>query len=337
MSKIAVLGTGSWGTVLANLLVENGHDVQLWGRNQDIVQEINQEHTNRHYLPHFHLHSHLKAQTDIGKALAAVELVLFVVPTNAIRSVAKKVKPQLEKMTVKPLLVHAAKGIELSTKLRISQVLDQLLPVKEFGEVVVISGPSHAEEVAKKEITMLTVASKNLKSAEKVQRLLGNDYFRLYTNSDVVGVEIGGALKNIIALGAGIANGLGYGDNAKAALMTRGLAEISRFGSKLGANPLTFSGLSGLGDLIVTCTSNDSRNWRAGNQLGKGKSLDQVLAEMGQIVEGVYTDQAVHFAAKDLNVSMPIVDALYEILYENNNIKTGIKKLMNRDLKPEFQ
>lgn len=336
MSKIAVLGTGSWGTVLANLLAENGQEVQLWGRDLAVVQEINQEHHNQHYLPHLQLNSNLKAQTNLSQALANAELVLFVVPTNAMRKVAQQAKPYLAVRKTKPLLVHAAKGIELNTKLRISQILNQVFPVAEYGEVTVISGPSHAEEVAKKEITMLTAASKNIESAQKVQRLFGNDYFRLYTNLDVIGVEIGGALKNIIALGSGIAHGLGYGDNAKAALMTRGLAEISRFGCKLGADPLTFSGLSGLGDLIVTCTSFDSRNWRAGNQLGQGQSLDEVLSQMGQIVEGVYTDQAVHFAAQDLQVSMPIVDAIYAILYENADLKSGIKQLMSRDLKPEF-
>ncbi|BDR57958.1 NAD(P)H-dependent glycerol-3-phosphate dehydrogenase [Xylocopilactobacillus apicola] len=336
MSKITVLGTGSWGTILGNLLAENGHEVHLWGNNPAVIDEINQKHTNNHYLTDFTINQSLVADHDLAAALKDTEVVLFVVPTNAIRSVAKEILPYLTKCENPPILVHAAKGIELKTKLRISEVLKTILPTEKFGEVVVISGPSHAEDVAKRDLTALTAASKDLSRAQKIQRLFGNEYFRLYTNTDVVGVEIGAALKNVIAIGAGIVHGLGYGDNTKAALMTRGLAEITRFGVKLGADPLTFSGLSGVGDLIVTCTSVNSRNWRAGNQLGQGQKLADVLEQMGQVVEGVTTAQAVHFEAKDLGVSVPITDSIYEILYEGQDLKEGIVKLMNRDLKAEF-
>ena len=199
-----------------------------------------------------------------------------------------------------------------------------------------ISGPSHAEDVATHDITTLTAASDDLKLAEKVQKLFMNDYFRLYTNTDVIGVEIGAALKNVIAIGAGALHGLGYGDNTKAALMTRGLAEISRVGVKLGAEPLTFIGLSGVGDLIVTCTSVHSRNWRAGNALGQGEKLPDVLKNMGMVVEGVSTTKVAHQMARELDVDMPITDAIYQVLYENAPIRTVITDLMKRSGKPEF-
>ena len=220
--------------------------------------------------------------------------------------------------------------------MRISQVLAEVLPKELIQGIVVISGPSHAEDVATHDITTLTAASDDLKLAEKVQKLFMNDYFRLYTNTDVIGVEIGAALKNVIAIGAGALHGLGYGDNTKAALMTRGLAEISRVGVKLGAEPLTFIGLSGVGDLIVTCTSVHSRNWRAGNALGQGEKLPDVLKNMGMVVEGVSTTKVAHQMARELDVDMPITDAIYQVLYENAPIRTVITDLMKRSGKPEF-
>ncbi|BDR55816.1 glycerol-3-phosphate dehydrogenase [NAD(P)+] [Xylocopilactobacillus apis] len=336
MSRITVLGTGSWGTILGNMLSENGHEVHLWGNNPKVIDEINNIHTNEHYLKKFHINPTLKADHDLKIALNGSDAVLFVVPTNAIRVVAEQIKPYLDQAENKPILIHAAKGIELKTKLRISQVIESILPVAEYGEVVVISGPSHAEDVARKDLTALTVASRDISHAQTVQQIFKNNYFRLYTNDDVVGVEVGAALKNVIAIGAGIVHGLGYGDNTKAALMTRGLAEITRLGVKLGADPLTFSGLSGVGDLIVTCTSSNSRNWRAGNDLGRGKKLDDILENIGQVVEGVTTAKSVHFEAQELGVSVPITDTIYEILYENKDLKQGIIDLMNRDSKPEF-
>lgn len=215
-------------------------------------------------------------------------------------------------------------------------MLAEVLPKELIQGIVVISGPSHAEDVATHDITTLTAASDDLKLAEKVQKLFMNDYFRLYTNTDVIGVEIGAALKNVIAIGAGALHGLGYGDNTKAALMTRGLAEISRVGVKLGAEPLTFIGLSGVGDLIVTCTSVHSRNWRAGNALGQGEKLPDVLKNMGMVVEGVSTTKVAHQMARELDVDMPITDAIYQVLYENAPIRTVITDLMKRSGKPEF-
>lgn len=334
--KIAVLGAGSWGTVLANLLVENGHDVALWTHDPAQVPEINDHHTNRHYLPDLLLHDELHATSDLRAALTDADLILFVVPTNAIRSVAEQVKPQLGEVTHQPLIAHAAKGLEKGSKLRVSEVLKDVLPAEQIAGIVVISGPSHAEDVATKDITTLTAASDSLPAAKAVQAIFMNSYFRLYTNSDVTGVELGAALKNVIAIGAGALHGLGYGDNTKAGLMTRGLAEITRLGVVLGADPLTFIGLSGVGDLIVTCTSVHSRNWRAGNALGQGQSLNDVLANMGMVVEGYSTAKVVHELAQELGVDMPISEGIYQVLYENAPIKQVISQLMSREGKPEF-
>lgn len=330
--KIAVLGAGSWGTALSKVLVENGHDVRIWGNNPDQIKEINTTHTNKHYLPDLKLPEGLKAYDDLKEAVDGVQAVLFVVPTKAMRIVAKQL---IEVMNTKPLIVHASKGLELGTHKRLSQVLAEEIPAEKRGDIVVLSGPSHAEEVAVGDLTTITSACTNEESAKYIQSLFTNQYFRIYTNNDVIGVEIGAALKNIIAIGAGALHGLGYGDDAKAALMTRGLAEITRFGVAMGANPLTFMGLSGVGDLIVTCTSVHSRNWRCGNQLGQGKKLDQILEDMGMIVEGVSTTKAVCELAKELEVAMPITETIYDVLYNNVDAREAIQSLMTRDMRSE--
>lgn len=334
--KIAVLGAGSWGTILANLLVENGHQVELWGNDPKKVAEINEQHTNTHYLPDFKIDPQLHATIDLNVALDQVDVVLFVIPTQAIRAVAEQIVPVMITKKVKPVIVTASKGLEQGTHKRISEVLTEAIPETNCNGIVVLSGPSHAEDVAQKDITTLTAASSDLIQAQWIQEIFMNDYFRLYTNPDVVGVEMGAALKNVIALGAGALNGLGYGDNTKAALMTRGLAEISRLGVAMGANPLTFIGLSGVGDLIVTGTSVHSRNWRAGNALGKGQKLADVLANMGMVVEGVATCKAAYELAQQRSVDMPITRAIYNVLYEGCDIKTEIAHLMRRSGKPEI-
>ncbi|MFD1429776.1 NAD(P)H-dependent glycerol-3-phosphate dehydrogenase [Lacticaseibacillus mingshuiensis] len=334
--RIAVLGAGSWGTVLANLLVENGHDVRLWTHDPAQLPEINEQHTNEHYLPGFHLHEALHASTDLEASLKDVDAILFVVPTNAIRSVATQVLPLLAERSVKPIIIHAAKGLEKGSKKRISEVLTEVLPDDLIRGIVVISGPSHAEDVAAGDITTLTAASVSVECAQAVQAIFMNQYFRLYTNTDVIGVELGAALKNVIAIGAGALHGLGYGDNTKAALMTRGLAEITRLGVVFGAEPLTFIGLSGVGDLIVTCTSVHSRNWRAGDQLGQGAKIDDVLANMGMVVEGYSTAKVAHELASEVGVEMPISEAIYQVLYQDAPIKEVIADLMGREGKPEF-
>ncbi|KRK40290.1 NAD(P)H-dependent glycerol-3-phosphate dehydrogenase [Loigolactobacillus bifermentans] len=334
--KIAVLGAGSWGTVLANLLTENGHQVTLWGRNAEHVAEINQHHTNRHYLPKFKLEPTLIATLSLEQALDQVDVILFVIPTNAIRKMAQQILPIIKRQGIRPMLIHASKGLELGTHKRLSQVLTEEIPAEFRREIVVLSGPSHAENVSEHDLTSITAACSNLTAAQQVQQLFMNDYFRVYTNADVIGVEMGAALKNVIALGAGALHGLGYGDNAKAALMTRGLAEISRLGVAFGANPLTFIGLSGVGDLIVTCTSVNSRNWRAGNQLGQGKPLQQVLDEMGMVVEGVSTTRAAYELAQQQGIEMPITNTIYHVLYDEKEIRTAITEIMQREGKQEL-
>lgn len=331
-SKIAVLGAGSWGSALANVLVENGHHVRIWTRDDAQQNEINMNHTNKHYLPSFQFPDKIVATTDLNKAIDGVEAILFVIPTSGMREVTQKVNELLEwKVTI----IHASKGLERHTHKRISTIIEEELSSDFINGVVALSGPSHAEEVVKRDLTTITAASINIESARYVQSLFINDYFRVYTNTDIIGVEIGAALKNIIAIGAGIIAGLGYGDNAKAGLVTRGLAEISRLGIELGADPLTFMGLSGVGDLIVTCTSQHSRNWRAGYQLGKGEKIDSVLQNMGMVVEGVATTQAAFELAQNHNIEMPITEAIYDVLYKDAEVKHVILNLMQREGKAE--
>lgn len=324
---IAIIGAGSWGSALASVLADNEYTVHLWTRNEEQKNEINSEHTNQKYLPGGTLSENIIAFSSLQQAVEEINTVVIAVPTKAIREVLK----DIVKFQESPLtFVHVSKGIEPDTLLRISEMIEQEIPEKLLKDLVVLSGPSHAEEVILRHPTTVTVSSKNIKAAERIQDLFMNHYFRVYTNPDIIGVEIGGALKNIIALAAGISDGLGFGDNAKAALITRGLAEISRLGTKMGANPLTFSGLTGIGDLIVTCTSVHSRNWRAGNMLGKGKKLEDVLESMGMVVEGVRTTKAAHQLAQKYNCKMPITEALYKTLFEGIHAKDAVETLMGR-------
>ncbi|UQS83088.1 NAD(P)H-dependent glycerol-3-phosphate dehydrogenase [Bombilactobacillus thymidiniphilus] len=335
-NKIAVLGAGSWGSILASVLVQNGHDVSLWTRHTDQANEINQKHTNQRYLKNYQYPSNLKATADLKQALTAAQIILFSVPTPAIRDVATQVAKILQEQNNQPLIAHASKGLEQNTHLRISQILEIAIPQSQCQAIVALSGPSHAEEVARQDPTLITAASTDLDAAKRIQDVFMNNYFRVYTNTDLIGVEIGAALKNVIALGVGALHGLGYGDNAKAALMTRGLAEISRLGVALGANPLTFTGLSGVGDLIVTCTSVHSRNWRAGDQIGRGQNPADVIANMGMVVEGVKTCQSAYELAQQENIEMPIVEATYDVLYNHANIDKVAADLMQREGKAEL-
>ncbi|TFE00420.1 NAD(P)H-dependent glycerol-3-phosphate dehydrogenase [Jeotgalibacillus sp. R-1-5s-1] len=325
--KIAVLGAGSWGSALALVLGDNGHDVRLWTHKREQAVLINETHKNERYLGEALLPENVVAYADLKEAVTDVKMVVFAVPTKAIREVATLL---IEAAESPVSIVHVSKGIEPDTHLRISEILSESLPDKVMKDLTVLSGPSHAEEVVKRHPTTVTAASDSIEAARFVQDAFMNQHFRVYTNTDVIGVEFGGALKNIIALAAGITDGLGYGDNAKAALITRGLAEIARLGTALGASPLTFSGLTGVGDLIVTCTSVHSRNWRAGNMLGKGHKLDEVLESMGMVVEGVRTTKAAYQLAKKQNVSMPITEALYHVLFDSEDPKQAVDRLMSR-------
>lgn len=334
MTKIAVLGAGSWGTALAMVLSENGHHVNIWGNMPERIEEINQKHTNEHYLPGVKLSESIVGHTDLKEALKEVGFILLVVPTSAIRSVTKQINVLLDDKQ-KPIIIHASKGLEQVSHKRISVIIDEEMAAEKHSGIVVLSGPSHAEEVAKRDITTITAASATETASKEVQRIFSNNYFRVYTNSDVVGVELGAALKNIIAVGAGALVGLGYGDNAKAALITRGLAEISRLGTAFGADPLTFIGLSGVGDLIVTATSVHSRNWRAGNLIGKGLPLEEILENMGMVVEGVATTKAAYELAQEKGIDMPITAAIYRVLFENARVDEVVEELMLRDRKAE--
>ncbi|SDH40110.1 NAD(P)H-dependent glycerol-3-phosphate dehydrogenase [Alteribacillus bidgolensis] len=333
-SNVAVIGAGSWGTALATVLADNEHNVKIWTRRQKQADEINNSHTNTKYLPGFALPHAIQASNDLAWCTEDAKYVLLVVPTKAIRDTVTQLKPYVKDYNI---LIHASKGIEPGTSKRISEMMEEELDEKKGEATVVLSGPSHAEEVCERQPTTVTVSSHAAQAAEQVQELFMNNNFRVYTNQDLIGVEIGGALKNIIALGIGLTEGLGYGDNAKAALMTRGLAEIARLGIKLGANPLTFTGLSGLGDLIVTCTSQHSRNWRTGYKLGMGKNLENVLDEMGMVVEGVRTTKAVKELSNRLKVEMPITEALFEVLFNEKKPEAAAHQLMGRVRKHEVE
>lgn len=334
MKKVSVIGAGSWGTAIAFVLAENGHDCLLWARREEQATEINAGHKNKAYLPDVLLPENLKATSDLEEAAVHGDVIVIAVPTKAIRSVCSTINGYMDRPK---LFVHVSKGIEPDSLKRISEMIQEEIATENLLDIVALSGPSHAEEVVKYHPTTVTAASPNLQYAEEVQDLFMNNYFRVYTNPDLTGVEIGAALKNVIALAAGITDGLGYGDNAKAALITRGLAEISRLGVKMGANPLTFAGLTGLGDLIVTCTSVHSRNWKAGHLLGQGKNLEEVTAGMGMVIEGVRTTKAVYQLALKHDVSMPLTEALYTVLFEGAETKEAVDSLMNRMKKQEVE
>ncbi|MCY9807199.1 NAD(P)H-dependent glycerol-3-phosphate dehydrogenase [Lentilactobacillus senioris] len=334
--KVAILGAGSWGSILASVLDENGSEVRIWSYNPEQVKELNDQHTNKRYVKDYTYSESIVAYSDIEAAIKGADDILFVVPTQVTRSVARQVGEIMKRTGQKATILHASKGIEEKTYARLSQVLAEEIAPENRDAIAVLSGPSQAEDVARHDITLVTVASENQHAAEKLQKLFMNNYFRVYTNDDIIGVEIGAALKNIIALGAGALHGLGYGDNAKAALMTRGLAEISRLGTSFGANPLTFIGLSGVGDIIVTATSTNSRNWRAGNELGQGKSLTEVVENMGMVIEGVATARAAYELSQERGIEMPITTAIYKVLYENLEIRDAIRWAMTRDGKAEI-
>ena len=332
MTKITVFGTGSFGTALANVLAENGHSVLMWGKNENTVDEINQSHQNKRYLKDVTLNETIKATSQLEQAVNFSDIFLIALPTKAIRNVVTELDQHIK---TKKTFIHVAKGIENETFKRVSEMIEDSVSKNHKNGVGVLSGPSHAEEVVIKQPTTVAASSKDEHISKLIQDLFMNDYLRVYTNNDLIGVELGGALKNIIAVASGIVAGMGYGDNAKAALMTRGLAEISRLGEKLGADPMTFLGLGGIGDLIVTCTSTHSRNYTLGYKLGKGKTTEEALNEMNMVVEGIYTTNSVYHLAKSQNVDMPITNALYKVLFEDKPVKDSVKDLMGRDKKAE--
>ncbi|CCK99094.1 TPA: NAD(P)H-dependent glycerol-3-phosphate dehydrogenase [Clostridioides difficile] len=331
MEKVCVLGTGSWGSALALGLAKKGNDVSMWTRKEEQAKKINRTKENTDYLPGVLFPNNITISTDIEKTIKDCKVIILAVPSQAVRSTCQKIKPFIKEGQV---IVNVAKGLEKGTGLRLSQVCEEELPQNPY---VILSGPSHAEEVARDIPTTVVVASKDLKIAQMIQDLFMSPKLRVYTNPDIVGVELGGALKNIIAFGAGICDGLGYGDNAKAALMTRGISEMSRLGIAMGANMSTFAGLSGIGDLIVTCTSMHSRNRRAGILIGKGMSLEDTLKEVKMVVEGITATEVAHDVAEKLDIDMPITNAIYSVIKKGSNPKEVGIELMMRSKKHEME
>lgn len=327
--KVTFIGGGSFGTALAVMLSKKGYIVNLWDRKQDTVDDINIKRENIKYLPKIVIPSSITASNNMQEAIEGCEFIILSVPSHAIRSVSKEISKYVNDSQI---IVSIAKGIEEGTGLRLSQVINQELP---GNKVVILSGPSHAEEVGMDIPTTVVVTSTDVESTIKVQDLFMTNKFRVYTNEDIIGVEIGGAVKNIIALAAGISDGIGYGDNTKAALMTRGITEIIRIGEKLGGKKETFYGLTGMGDMIVTCTSMHSRNRRAGILIGQGLSTDAATKEVGMVVEGIKACKAFYELKEKIGVSMPITDALYEVLFKNKDSKYAVYELMSRNKKDE--
>ncbi len=327
--NIGVLGSGSWGCALANILAENGNNVCLWSYFKEESEELLKYRENRKNLPGLILSERISYTSDIKAATENKELILFVTPSSVIGSTAKAMAPYVKDGAI---LVCASKGFDSETQDTLTETIKRYVP---NAEIAALSGPSHAEEVAKKMPTTLVAASENLKTAQKVQNIFSTKYLRVYTGTDVLGVEIGGALKNIIALCAGISDGLGFGDNTKAAIITRGMNEIARLGTAMGADLKTFSGLTGMGDLIVTCTSMHSRNRRAGILLGQGKTPDEAMKEVKMVVEGVYATKEAYKLSKRLNVEMPITEEAYKVLFEEKPAKDAAIDLMRREQKHE--
>ncbi|HHW13493.1 MAG TPA: NAD(P)H-dependent glycerol-3-phosphate dehydrogenase [Firmicutes bacterium] len=332
MNKVAVLGAGGWGTALAALLVGQGRSTTLWGRSPALVEELRIKRENTPYLPGVTLPKELDLTSDLAAAVDGAEAVVLVVPAQAMRQVVQDLAGLLRS---RPLVVSCAKGLERSSHLRMTQVIGELLPRESHRGIVALSGPNHAEEVGRRIPSATVVASADERAAEEAQALFMTPQFRVYTNADVIGVELGGALKNIIALAAGVSDGLGFGDNTKAALMTRGMAEIARLGLALGANPLTFAGLAGMGDLIATCTSLHSRNRAAGERIGRGESLEQILAGSRMVIEGVWTTTAALELAEACGVELPIAAGVRDVLFRGKDPREAVGELMERNPRAE--
>jgi len=330
--KISVLGAGGWGTTLAILLHYNGHAVTLWEYKKSYAKVLNKKRLNPDYLPGIKIPKEIIITPELHLSAENKNLIVLAVPSQFLRGVIKKIATSEIKNSI---LVNVAKGIEKDSLLTMSQMLLEVHPELTKDQLSILSGPSHAEEVARRIPTTVTAASENLDTAQFVQAAFMNSYFRVYRSTDILGVELGGAFKNVIAIGAGIIDGAGFGDNTKAAIMTRGVAEISRLGLAMGARPETFAGLSGMGDLIVTCMSRHSRNRFVGEQIGKGKKLKQVLKSMDMIAEGVETSRSASQLAKKHKVETPITNEVYKILFEDKDPVKATTDLMTRDMKSE--
>jgi glycerol-3-phosphate dehydrogenase (NAD(P)+) len=330
--KIGIVGAGAWGTALALLLADNGHDVALWMYENDLAEETQRTRENRVYLPGFNLPSNVTVTPSIEAAVRDRPYVLTVVPSHTVRQVSKQFAPYLADNVI---IVSASKGIEIDTLMPLSDVFRETLPPKFHTRLCFLSGPSFAREVAQKMPTAVALASYDPDFGSLTQQLMSTPYFRVYTNADVIGVELGGSVKNVIAIAAGVLEGLGFGYNTMAALLTRGLVEMARLGTALGADPRTFSGLAGMGDLVLTCTGGLSRNRTLGVRLGKGEKLEDILKGAKTVAEGVKTAKAARELARKNGIEMPIVEEMYKILYEGKDSRQATKDLMSRALKGE--
>jgi glycerol-3-phosphate dehydrogenase (NAD(P)+) len=324
--NVSIIGAGGWGTAIACTVGQGRNEVVLWARNSDWAATVCESRENDRYLPGVRLPDAVVVTSDLTRAARDARIVIIATPSHAVRETASRLAGVIDANCI---VVSAAKGLEVGSLKRMSEVIAEELPFA-ADNIVAVSGPNHAEEVGRQQPSATVAASVSLQAAEMVQDVLMQPYFRVYTNPDIIGVELGGALKNIIALGAGIADGLGYGDNAKAALMTRGLAEISRLGMAMQAKPSTFAGLSGVGDLMVTCASRHSRNRRAGALLAEGKSISQIETESGMVVEGIRSTLAAHELAGQHQVEMPITEQIYRVLYQGVSPKEAVSELMSR-------
>ncbi len=330
--RSAVLGAGSWGTALGAMLASKGFTVTLWDKDVPVLEAVAQKHENTRYLPGVQLPLKLGASPDISRAMEGAELVVFAVPSQAMRLVAIEAKHMLHAGIP---LCSVAKGIEVDTLMTMSEVLEDVLPVQMHPYLTFLSGPSFATEVARGLPTAVTIAGRWERISKQVQDAFSAKTFRPYTTTDVAGVEIGGCVKNVVAIGAGLSDGMGFGANARAALITRGLAEIGRLAVRKGANPMTVAGLSGLGDLVLTCSSDLSRNHTVGFELGKGRKLDDIQKEIGQVAEGVLNAKSTHALAHKLAVEMPISEMVYRVLYEGQVPRQAVTELMTRETKAE--
>lgn len=328
--NLTFLGSGSFGTALAVIFSNYDFKIKMFDRNMDVVNGINEKRKNIKYLKNIHIPEKIIATNDINNAINNSDIIFFAVPSHAVREISKQIKDKIDNKSV---IVCLSKGIEQNTHKRLSEILEEELP---HNPIVILSGPSHAEEIALRKPTALVSTSKDMKFAELIRDTLSNDVLRIYTNSDIVGVEIGGSMKNVIALAIGIITGMGYGDNSSAAIITRSLQDIVKMGVSLGGKLETFFGLTGIGDLIVTCLSEHSRNRKCGLLIGKGMKLDEAIKEIGMVVEGINACKIFYEIAKEKNIEVPIIESLYEVLFNNKDLRSIEGKLMSRDKKDEF-
>lgn len=329
MAKVGIMGAGSWGTALALLLHKNGHEVTVWSISEEEIQMLSKEREHKSKLPGVKIPDDMVFTTDIETTIKDKDVIVLAVPSPFTRSTARNMKPYVGEGQI---IVDVAKGIEETTLMTLSQQIEEEIPQ---ADVAVLSGPSHAEEVGRELPTIVVIGARTEKTAKYLQGMFMNEVFRVYTSPDMLGMELGGSLKNVIALAAGIADGLGYGDNTKAALITRGIAEIARLGVKMGGSVESFTGLTGIGDLIVTCASQHSRNRKAGYLMGKGMSMQEAMDEVKMVVEGVYSTKAAVKLGEKYGVAMPIIEEVNKVLFEGKDPRNAVNELMQRDSKAE--